>query len=129
MSSSLRISRKIFLAAFVVGFASVLAFGQRQYLRSEADAQKIVKSVLKVSPIIDGHSDLFAWYFGCSYKKLPKCPQGIDDGAPVAIGREIVVTDRRGFPRVRRTDPAPRRGDVGLPAVVAARPAARRSAI
>ena len=79
MRSSLRISRKIFLAAFVISFSSVLAFGQRQYLRSEAEAQKIVKSVLKVSPIIDGHSDLFAWYFGCSYKKLPKCPQGIDD--------------------------------------------------
>lgn len=49
------------------------------YLRSEKEAQQIVAKILKVSPIIEGHNDLFAWYFGCDYKKLPKCPQDIDD--------------------------------------------------
>ncbi|MBK8605910.1 MAG: dipeptidase [Chitinophagaceae bacterium] len=42
-------------------------------------AEKIAASVLKTSPIIDGNNDLFAWYFGCAYKKLPKCPQDIAD--------------------------------------------------
>lgn len=49
------------------------------YVTTEQKAQKIVAKVLKVSPVIDGHSDLFAWYFGCDYKKLPKCPQDIAD--------------------------------------------------
>ncbi len=49
------------------------------YPVSEAKATQIVAEVLKTSPIIDGHSDLFAWYFGCVYKKLKKCPQDISD--------------------------------------------------
>ena len=39
----------------------------------------MVSRVLLLSPIIDGHSDLFAWYFGCTYKRLPKCPQDFND--------------------------------------------------
>lgn len=68
-------------ALFFLAVLSVSAAGQtkRTYRRTEAEAQKTVRKVLQVSPIIDGHSDLFAWYFGCSYKKLPKCPQGIED--------------------------------------------------
>lgn len=50
-----------------------------KYIVSEKNASAIVNRVLKNAPIIDGHSDLFAWYFGCVYKKLPKCPQGIED--------------------------------------------------
>lgn len=53
--------------------------GKVPYVTSEEKAQKIVARVLKTSPVIDGHSDLFAWYFGCDYKKLPKCPQDIAD--------------------------------------------------
>lgn len=49
------------------------------YPISEISAKEIVAAVLKKSPVIDGHSDLFAWYFGCTYKKLPKCPQDIKD--------------------------------------------------
>ena len=47
--------------------------------RTEKDAKTIVEKVLKTSPVIDGHNDLFAWYYGCTYKKLPKCPQDIAD--------------------------------------------------
>ncbi len=49
------------------------------YVKSAAQAEKIVKQVLKTSPIIDGHNDLYIWYFGCSYKKLEKCPQDLTD--------------------------------------------------
>jgi membrane dipeptidase len=51
----------------------------RKYSVSETQASAIVQKVLKTSPVIDGHNDLFAWYFGCNYKKLKKCPQDIAD--------------------------------------------------
>ncbi len=50
-----------------------------RYHRDEKQAQALIKRVLARSPIIDGHNDLFAWYFGCDYKKLKKCPQDIAD--------------------------------------------------
>lgn len=50
-----------------------------KYQRTERDAKSIIKKLIKTSPVIDGHNDLFAWYFGCTYKKLPKCPQDIGD--------------------------------------------------
>ena len=69
------------IALFLLAALSISAASQtnRTYQRTKAEAQKIVQKALKVSPIIDGHSDLFAWYFGCVYKKLPKCPQTIED--------------------------------------------------
>ena len=77
------IIRKFILTVSVVSFLGILGVAQsngpRTYQRTEAEAQNIVRNVLKISPIIDGHSDLFAWYFGCTYKKLPKCPQGLAD--------------------------------------------------
>jgi membrane dipeptidase len=39
----------------------------------------MIENIISASPVIDGHNDLYAWYFGCNYKKLPKCPQDIDD--------------------------------------------------
>jgi len=67
--------------ALLLAMLSVSAAGQtnRAYSKTEAEARKVVSKVLKASPIIDGHNDLFAWYFGCDYKKLPKCPQGVED--------------------------------------------------
>lgn len=50
-----------------------------KYQKTDVDAKVIVEGILKQSPIIDGHNDLFAWYFGCNYKKLKKCPQDIID--------------------------------------------------
>lgn len=67
----------IFLLAAV--WSSAAGQTNRRYQRTEAEAQNTVQQVLKVSPIIDGHSDLFAWYFGCVYKRLAKCPQGLED--------------------------------------------------
>lgn len=49
------------------------------YKKTKEEAKAIVKNILKYSPIIDGNSDLFVRYFGCDYKKLPKCPQDIED--------------------------------------------------
>lgn len=51
----------------------------KKYIKSDKEAKKIIEQLLKTSPIIDGHNDLFAWYFGCNYKKLAKCPQDITD--------------------------------------------------
>ncbi len=45
-----------------------------QYKRSEKEAQSIVDEVLKSSPIIDGHNDLFVHYFDCK-----TCPKDLDD--------------------------------------------------
>lgn len=75
---------KVFYQIFRMVFLTLLAFGFNtaqtvKYTRSEAEAKKIVGGVLKVSPVIEGHNDLFAWYFGCDYKKLAKCPQDIAD--------------------------------------------------
>ena len=67
----------LFIAGFIFGNLACIA--QSKYPVSETKAEEIVTRVLKQSPIIDGHSDLFAWYFGCVYKKLKKCPQGIAD--------------------------------------------------
>lgn len=77
MDFNRRLSLLLVFAAFAPGSADGQA--NRTYQRTNAEAQKIVREVIKVSPIIDGHSDLFAWYFGCVYKKLSKCPQGLED--------------------------------------------------
>jgi membrane dipeptidase len=69
---------KFFIAISLI-LLTLTSFTQVKYPVNETKAKQIVASVLKTSPIIDGHSDLFAWYFGCVYKKLPKCPQGIED--------------------------------------------------
>ncbi|CAN5338706.1 dipeptidase [soil metagenome] len=69
----------LLIAALGCGSVGGQVRSERKYQRTDAEAQKIVRDVLKVSPIIDGHSDLFAWYFGCVYKKLPKCPQTLED--------------------------------------------------
>lgn len=66
------------LIAFLL---TLLVYGSvsPQSPRGETQAKELVKRVLKTSPIVDGHNDLFAWYYGCEYKKLPKCPQDIAD--------------------------------------------------
>jgi membrane dipeptidase len=53
--------------------------GSYNYPITEVKAKEMVAGIIKQSPVIDGHNDLFAWYFGCNYKKLPKCPQDIKD--------------------------------------------------
>lgn len=69
------------LLLVILFFITNYSFAQTitKYPVKIAAAEKITASVLKTSPIIDGHNDLFAWYFGCDYKKLPKCPQDIAD--------------------------------------------------
>lgn len=48
-----------------------------KYIVSEAAARKIVESVLKTSPVIDGHNDLLVHYFDC--KTCPRGPRQIKD--------------------------------------------------
>ncbi len=67
---------------FLLIFSAMICSAQNKshnYTITEIKAKEIVARVLKQSPVIDGHNDLFAWYFGCNYKKLPKCPQDIKD--------------------------------------------------
>lgn len=77
---NLRICRQVFLLMLTSVFGSTIHAQQinlADYKKTKTKA--IVESILKYSPIVDGHNDLFAWYFGCDYKKLPKCPQDIED--------------------------------------------------
>ena len=67
------------LLLLILGTVQAQQTPAANYKLTENDAKIIVDKVLKTSPVIDGHNDLFAWYFGCTYKKLPKCPQDIAD--------------------------------------------------
>lgn len=71
-------SMKLFIL-MVSCFAATIIQAQINHPVGEVRAKQIVAKVLRTSPVIDGHSDLFAWYFGCVYKKLKKCPQDISD--------------------------------------------------
>lgn len=68
-----------------------------KYQRTEKEAKSIIKKLIKTSPVIDGHNDLFAWYFGCNYKKLPKCPQDIG-GYPL----DTITKGQTDIPRWRK---------------------------
>jgi membrane dipeptidase len=45
-----------------------------KYIRTEAEARTLVHKVLKISPVIDGHNDLFIHYVGCK-----ACPRDLKD--------------------------------------------------
>lgn len=68
---------RLFISALLILLVQEAVFSQSQPDKTHARA--LVNRVLKTSPIIDGHNDLFAWYYGCQYKKLAKCPQDIED--------------------------------------------------
>lgn len=53
---------------------SVFPQALRTYPVSDDQARAIVKNVLKVSPVLDGHSDLLIHYFDCK-----NCPRGLSD--------------------------------------------------
>jgi membrane dipeptidase len=91
----------IFSALILFIGISCIAQGQNKkainYVIEENKAKQLVEIVLKKSPIIDGHSDLFAWYFGCDYKKLKKCPQDISD-----YPLDIISKGQTDIPRWRK---------------------------
>lgn len=87
---------RFLVAALVAVFTSV-GCGQQSYRYTETQAASTVKKVLAAAPIIDGHNDLFAWYHGCEYKKLKKCPQDIDD-YPI----DVVQKGHTDIPRWRK---------------------------
>lgn len=72
MRSSTRLFILVILATSVV--SSI--FGQNtvpsEYVLSDEAAEKVVNRVLRSSPVIDGHNDLFIHYFGCR-----ECPRDI----------------------------------------------------
>lgn len=65
-----------FLLTLLLCTLSLFAFTQvsRTYPVSDDQASKLVKKVLRVSPVIDGHNDLFIHYFDCKH-----CPRGLAD--------------------------------------------------
>jgi len=60
--------------AILLYILSFVTFSQVAYPLSDDQALTIVKKVLKVSPIVDGHNDLFIHYFDCK-----NCPRGLSD--------------------------------------------------
>ena len=66
----MRITYAIIILLLLVTHDSFAQSTARKYPVTESQASAIVQKALKVSPVIDGHNDLFAWYFGCDYKRL-----------------------------------------------------------
>lgn len=76
--------KTIILFFFLSNFLPVLKINaqtalKKSYPVGENKARRIVDKVLASSPVIDGHNDLFIWYYGCRYKPLQGCPQDIAD--------------------------------------------------
>jgi membrane dipeptidase len=66
-----------FLSTILLYTLSLSAFSQvvqRTYPVSDDQASVLIKKVLKVSPVVDGHNDLFIHYFDCK-----SCPRGLTD--------------------------------------------------
>jgi membrane dipeptidase len=61
-----------FLISLLLLTASCFSQQARTYLLAEQDAKSIVDSVLKISPVIDGHNDLFVQYMDCK-----TCPRDL----------------------------------------------------
>lgn len=82
--------RHLLILCFISGLAA--AQSPRTYTVSEAAAQEIVSAVLKSSPVIDGHNDLFVHYFDCK-----DCPK---DLANYRI--DIINSGHTDIPRLRK---------------------------
>jgi membrane dipeptidase len=57
-----------------IAVSSVAQQNTRQYPVSETAARQMVTTLLKKTPVIDGHNDLLVHYFDCK-----ECPVGLDD--------------------------------------------------
>lgn len=67
--------KKIFLLFTCISyFYNLSAQSALKYVKSESEAGKTVVNVLKASPVIDGHNDLFIHYFDCK-----TCPIDLKD--------------------------------------------------
>ncbi|CAN5537112.1 hypothetical protein BH10ACI2_BH10ACI2_14500 [soil metagenome] len=77
--ASTGINIRIVLAFIVLSGLINAQTPSAKYVLDEKQARSLVSKVLVHSPIIDGHSDLYAWYFGYQCKKQAKCPQGTED--------------------------------------------------
>lgn len=66
-------TRKILLLVLTFSPAFI-CYAQKNYVRSEAEAKAMVQKLLKQTPIVDGHNDLFVHYFDCK-----TCPRDLDE--------------------------------------------------
>ncbi len=85
---------KIVLIFFLVTI-TIFSFAQSEnpvYKTSEANAKSIVSKVLKTSPVIDGHNDLFIHYFDCK-----TCPRDLD-----AYRIDTINKGHTDIPRMRK---------------------------
>lgn len=98
MITPIRIFVSLIILAFAVGGALQAQVKRHSdYVRSEKKATAIVNRVVKSSPVIDGHNDVFVWYFGCGYIDMAKCPQDIHD-----YPLDIVQKGHTDIPRWRK---------------------------
>ena len=63
-----------------------------KYERTEKEAKDISEKILKVSPVIDGHNDLFVQYFDCK-----TCPKDLND-YPI----DIIAPGQTDIPRMKK---------------------------
>ena len=66
--------------------------GTIKYVRTEKEAKQVLEKILKVSPVIDGHNDLFVHFFDCKTCPKDRNDYRIDMGAP----------GQTDFPRLRK---------------------------
>ncbi|HQZ95785.1 MAG TPA: dipeptidase [Pyrinomonadaceae bacterium] len=87
---------KIYLIVllFIAGSHTAIAQGGARvnYVVSDEAAAKIVSSVLRVSPVIDGHNDLFIHYFDCK-----ECPRDL-----MAYRIDVAAKGHTDIPRWRK---------------------------
>ena len=82
---------------FSIAFVTWCTAGKSQptsaaYRHSKEEASAIVQRVLKQSPVIDGHNDLFMQYFGCK-----TCPRDLED-----YRIDSLMKGQTDIPRLRR---------------------------
>jgi membrane dipeptidase len=64
----------LLLAQFLIGSINAQQTNPVKYTRTESQAKLIVENILRVSPVIDGHNDLFIHYMYCK-----TCPRDLQD--------------------------------------------------
>lgn len=82
----------LFFSIIIFGTGGFAQSKMIKYPVSEATAKSIVAKVLKTSPVIDGHNDLFIHYFDCK-----TCPRDLD-----AYRIDTINKGHTDIPRMRK---------------------------
>lgn len=82
----------LFIFFFVLHAPARCQTGEQKNTRPTQEAAALVQRVLKQSPVIDGHNDLFMQYFGCK-----TCPRDLED-----YRIDSLTKGQTDIPRLRR---------------------------